>query len=112
MTALWQSSGLADWLQAYIDREPSLCDGCALNPAGMRPPTLDEAEQWLREGKLEAAEAGFAHRSPIRPRYTGWAWSGCNGVDSARGGAAAGGLHSAAAGAHWSQATALEVRLA
>ena len=57
--ALWQSEGVAAWLHAYVDREPAICPGCAFNPAGMPPPSLDAAEQWLRDGRLDAAEASF-----------------------------------------------------
>ena len=57
---LWQGSGVATWLNAYVDHEPAICPGCSFNPAGAPPPTLDAAEQWLRDGRLDAAEAGFA----------------------------------------------------
>jgi predicted O-linked N-acetylglucosamine transferase (SPINDLY family)/MoaA/NifB/PqqE/SkfB family radical SAM enzyme len=57
--ALWQSEGVAGWLNAYVDREPAICPGCAFNPAGVPPPALDDAEHWLRDGRLDAAEAGF-----------------------------------------------------
>ena len=59
-TVLWQSEGVAAWMHAYIDREPPICRGCAFNPAGPPPPSLEDAEQWLRDGQLAAAEAGFA----------------------------------------------------
>ena len=57
---LWQSQGVAAWMQDYLDREPAICRGCAFNPAGMPPPSLDDAEQSLRDGLLASAEAGFA----------------------------------------------------
>ena len=57
--ALWQSEGLAGWLHAYVDREPAICPGCAFNPVGAPPAALGDAEQWLRDGRLDAAEAGF-----------------------------------------------------
>jgi len=57
--ALWQSDGVAGWLNSYVDREPAICPGCTFNPAGVPPPTLGDAEQWLRDGRLDAAEAGF-----------------------------------------------------
>jgi protein O-GlcNAc transferase len=57
--ALWQSPGVAGWLNAYADREPAICPGCAFNPAGAPRPTLDDAEQLLRDGRLDEAEAGF-----------------------------------------------------
>ena len=57
---LWQSEGVAAWMHAYIDREPAICLGCAFNPAHPPLPSLEDAEQWLREGRLAAAEAGFA----------------------------------------------------
>ncbi len=57
--ALWQSEGVAGWLNGFVDREPTLCAGCAFNPAGVPPPSLGDAEQWLRDGNCDAAEAGF-----------------------------------------------------
>ncbi|HVC58764.1 MAG TPA: Wzy polymerase domain-containing protein [Acetobacteraceae bacterium] len=57
--ALWQSDGVAAWLNSFVDREPAICRGCAFNPAGAPPAALGEAEQWLRDGRLDAAEAGF-----------------------------------------------------
>lgn len=74
--ALWHSEGVAAWMHAYFDREPSICAGCAFNPAGSPPPalappalppsalppTLADAERWLREGRLDAAEVGFRAR--------------------------------------------------
>ena len=57
--ALWQSEGVAAWMHAYIDREPPICRGCAFNPAYPPPPSLEDAEQWLRDGQLAAAEAAF-----------------------------------------------------
>ena len=57
---LWQSEGLTAWMHEYLDREPAICRGCAFNPAGSRPPPLEDAEQSLRDGNLEMAAAGFA----------------------------------------------------
>ncbi|HUB10748.1 MAG TPA: radical SAM protein [Acetobacteraceae bacterium] len=57
--ALWQSDGVARWMHDYLDHEPPTCWGCAFNPAGARPPSLADAEQWLRDCRLDAADAGF-----------------------------------------------------
>ena len=59
LTELWQSEGVAAWFHSYVDREPAICPGCAFNPAGAPTPALNDAEQWLRDGRLDAAEAGF-----------------------------------------------------
>jgi len=58
--ALRHCEGVAAWMHTYIDREPAICSGCAFNPAHPPRPSLEDSEQWLREGRLAAAEAGFA----------------------------------------------------
>ncbi len=60
----WHADGVRRFMARYFDREPSICHGCAFNPAGTEAPdfaeeTLARAEEALRDGDLESASGNF-----------------------------------------------------
>lgn len=60
----WHADGVRRFMARYFDREPSICHGCAFNPAGTEAPdfaeeTLARAEAALRDGDLESASGNF-----------------------------------------------------
>ena len=60
----WQAEGVRRFMGGYFDREPSICQGCAFNPALTQAPdfadaTLARGEEALRDGDLESAAGNF-----------------------------------------------------
>jgi predicted O-linked N-acetylglucosamine transferase (SPINDLY family)/MoaA/NifB/PqqE/SkfB family radical SAM enzyme len=57
----WQQPGVVRWLNGFIDREPSMCQGCAFNPsgAGVRRPPVAQGIRLQLQGRHREAEQVF-----------------------------------------------------